>query len=189
MILKLLTVGKRRQLDGNLKRVLTVFAALFSCWVIYANVVALADSLLIGIFFVCISFSILFLAVGSNPNAPNTPTIMDWILSAASLACCLYFILIRDDLVNRITLLDPLGSGEVFFGALLLLLTIEATRRTTGAGLTSVVLIFLAYNLWGHYLPPPLGHGYIDFNSFLDILMYTTDGVFGVPIQVTASYV
>lgn len=189
MIFKLLTVGKRRELTGNLQKAVTVLAALFSCWVIYANIVALADSLQIGIFFVCISFSFLFLALGSNPNAPDRPTFMDWTLSLSSLACCLYFILIRDDLVTRITLLNPLGMDEMFFGALLLLLTVEATRRTTGAGLTSVVLIFLAYNLWGHYLPPPLGHGYIDFNSFLDILMYTTDGVFGVPIQVTASYV
>lgn len=189
MIGKIFSSGRRRSIAGTPGMILSAVAALFSCWVIYINIVALPDALLIGILFVCGMYSFLFLSLGSHEHAPATPTFMDWVLSGASVACGIYFILIRNELVTRITLLDPLSTHELFFGSLLLILTLEATRRTTGAGLTSVVILFLAYNLWGHHLPPPFGHGYIDFNSFIDILMYTTDGVFGVPIQVTASYV
>jgi TRAP transporter 4TM/12TM fusion protein len=51
-----------------------------------------------------------------------------------------------------------------------------------------LVLAFIAYNLWGHLIEGALGHGYISFNHFLDINIYTTDGLFGVPVRVAATY-
>ncbi len=189
MIGRLLSSGRRRSFEGLPRTLLYSLAAVFACGVVYANVVALPDALLIGILFVCGIYAFLFLTMGSHRDAPPVPTAFDWALCLSSVACGIYFFMIRDDLISRITLLHPLSSSQLFFGALLLFLTVEATRRTTGPGLTGIVLVFLAYNLWGHLLPSPLGHGYIDFGSFIDILMYTTDGVYGVPVQVAASYV
>jgi TRAP transporter 4TM/12TM fusion protein len=189
MIGRLFDTGRRRQFDGVFRFWLFAASAVFAAGVVYANIFALPDALLIGILFVCGIYSLLFLAVGASRHSPAMPSVFDWVLSAASVACGIYFFMIRGYLANHITLLNPLGADQLFFGAVLLALTLEATRRTTGPGLTIVVLIFLAYNLYGHVLPPPFGHGYIDFGSFIDTLMYTTDGVFGVPIQVAASYV
>ncbi len=44
---------------------------------------------------------------------------------------------------NRITLLDEFTGPQFSFGTAILLLTLEATRRTTGAGLTGIVVLFL----------------------------------------------
>lgn len=189
MIGRMLSAGRRRSFDGLPGIVLSSLGAIFTCGVIYANIVALPDALLIGILFVCGIYGFLFITTGSHRDAGARPSPIDWLLCLASVACGIYFFMIRDDLATRITLLHPLTTWQLVFGGLLLFLTIEATRRTTGPGLTVIVLVFLAYNLWGHLLPPPLGHGLIDFEAFIDILMYTTDGVFGVPIQVAASYV
>lgn len=189
MLFGLMTTGCRRSLGGILGRTIYGVSALFAIWVVYANILALPDSLLVGILFVSGIFSLLFLSTGATESSPDHPTVVDWILAASSIACGIYFYSIRDSLAEHITLLYPLASDQLFFGALLLFLTIEATRRTTGPGLTLIVLGFLTYNLFGHLIPPPLGHGYIDFGSFIDTLMFTTDGVFGIPIQVAASYV
>jgi TRAP transporter 4TM/12TM fusion protein len=189
MIGRLFDTGRRRHFDGAFRFWLFLASAVFAAGVVYANIFALPDALLIGILFVCGIYALLFLAIGASRHSPAMPSGFDWLLSIASVACGIYFFLIRGYLANHITLLFPLGIDQLIFGALLLGLTLEATRRTTGPGLTIVVLIFLAYNLYGHVLPPPFGHGYIDFSSFIDTLMYTTDGVFGVPIQVAASYV
>ncbi|MBV6272115.1 TRAP transporter fused permease subunit [Alcaligenaceae bacterium CGII-47] len=186
---QLFSMGRRRSFTGAPRSYFFSVGALFSLCVIYANIVAVPDALLIGILFVCGIYGFLFLSLGAHEKTSNRPSNTDWVLCVASIACGIYFFIVRDDLVVRITLLDPLSDSQLFFGTVLLLLTLEATRRTTGPGLTGVVLVFLIYNLWGHLLPPPFGHGYIDFGSFIDILMYTTDGVFGVPIQVAASYV
>ena len=134
-------------------------------------------------------FTLLFVVVGHSPAAPDRPTWLDWVFSALSLACGVFFFLNADVISERITLLDQFTPAQFFFGTALLLLTLEATRRTTGLGLTAIVLAFLAYNLFGSLLPPPFGHGVSDFSYLLDILVFTTDGLFGVPIQVVASYV
>ena len=47
----------------------------------------------------------------------------------------------------------------------------------------------MAYNLYGHVLPTPFGHGYISYEHFLDIMIFTTDGLFGTPLRVAATYV
>ena len=181
--------GKRRAFTGAPQRVLMCLAAAFAVWVVYANLVVISDPLVWGILFVSGIFTLLFVVVGHSPAAPDRPTWLDWVFSALSLACGVFFFLNADVIYERITLLDQFTPAQFFFGTALLLLTLEATRRTTGLGLTAIVLAFLAYNLFGSLLPPPFGHGVSDFSYLLDILVFTTDGLFGVPIQVVASYV
>ncbi|BBI63512.1 hypothetical protein HSBAA_48180 [Vreelandella sulfidaeris] len=82
-------------------------------------------------------------------------------------------------ITQRITLLFPLETVDLLAASVLLALTIEATRRTVGFGLTSVVLVFVVYNLWGHGLPGALGFREVSYNHFLDIMMFTSDGLFG----------
>lgn len=167
----------------------TLYGALFAAWVIYANLFVISDRLVIGILFISGVFTLLFLAVGGSQKAPDNPTILDWALAAASAACGVYFFMTADAISIRISLLEPFTPAQFWFGTTLLVLTLEATRRTTGMGLTAVVLLFLIYNWFGYLLPPPFGHGVRDFEYLLDVLVFTTDGLFGVPIQVVASFV
>lgn len=189
MIATLVSTGRRRAFDGVPARVLTVLAAGFACWVIYANIVVISDPLVLGVLFVSGILTLLFPVIGHSPRAPAHPTILDWTLCALSFVSGAFFFVNADAISNRITLLDAFTGPQFFFGTAILLLTLEATRRTTGAGLTGIVLLFLLYNWFGYLLPPPFGHGISEFSYLLDILVFTTDGVFGVPIQVVASYV
>lgn len=189
MKLSLTSTGRRRSFTGAPARLLTVLAATFACWVIYANLFVISDPLVLGILFVSGIFTLLFPVVGHSASAPDRPTLVDWALSALSLASGVFFFVNADAISDRITLLDPFTDLQFFFGTAVLFLTLEATRRTTGLGLTAIVGLFLVYNWFGYMLPPPFGHGVTDFSYLLDILVFTTDGVFGVPIQVVASYV
>lgn len=189
MIGSLVATGRRRQLAAGLQTTLVVVAAAFATWVIYANLFTISDPLILGILFVCGIYTILFVAVGATPAAPDRVPAYDWLLSLLSLASGIYFFANAGAIADRISLLHPFTPAQLFFGSAVLLLTLEATRRTTGMGLTGVVVLFLLYNLFGFLLPPPFGHGVSEFTYLLDILVFTTDGVFGVPIQVVASYV
>lgn len=51
---------------------------------------------------------------------------------------------------TELTLLDEFTGPQFFFGTAILLLTLEATRRTTGAGLTGLVILFLICNWFGY---------------------------------------
>ena len=189
MMKSLVSTGRKRKFAALPHKTLIVIAALFALGVIYGNLFVISDPLIIGILFLSGLFSMLFLVIGSRANAAERPTIIDWGLSALSLATGAFFLWNADVISSRITLLEELTPLQFFFGSSLLFLSLEATRRTTGAGLTVVVLGFMAYNLFGHLLPPPFGHGLIEYSYLLDALIFTTDGVFGVPIQVVASYV
>ena len=189
MISALVATGNRRSLRGPLGLGLKVAAAGFAAWVIYANLFVISDPLVLGVLFVAGILSLLFIAIGHGREAPENPTTVDFVLSALSAITGAYFFVESETISERITFLDPLTTPQLFFGGCLLALVMEATRRTAGLGLTAIVGLFLIYNWFGSWLPAPFGHGIKDFGYSLDILLFTTDGVFGVPIQVIASYV
>ncbi|MBU2357882.1 MAG: TRAP transporter fused permease subunit [Alphaproteobacteria bacterium] len=189
MIGSLVSTGRRRKLAAGPHRALIIAAATFSAWVVYANLFTISDPLVLGILFVSGIFAIMFVAIGASPNAPDRVPAYDFALSGLSIACGVFFFLNATIISDRISLLEPFTTSQFFFGTILMILTLEATRRTTGLGLTSVVVLFLIYNWFGYLLPPPFGHGVSEFSYLLDILVFTTDGIFGVPIQVVASYV
>ncbi len=189
MIGSLVKTGRKRTFAASEHKILIVIAALFAVGVIYGNLFIILDRLVTGILFLSILFSMLFLVVGATPNSSEKPNVLDWILSAASITSGIYFFVNAEIISSRITLLDELTTAQFVFGSILLALTLEAMRRTTGAGLTCIVLLFMIYNLFGDVLPAPFGHGDIGYTYLLELLIFTTDGVFGVPVQVVASYV
>jgi len=183
------SVGVRRRPTGWLAWAVTPLAVALAVYVIVAaTVLIITPWALVGVF-LCGMMTIAFLAVGALPQSnPDRPSAIDYGLSLASLATGVYFILKAEEIVNRIALLTPLSGWDLGFGILLVLLTLELTRRTTGAGLTIVVMIFIAYNFFGHLLGGVLKHGYIDYVHFIDVMVYTTDGIMGLPARVAATY-
>ncbi|MEV0595489.1 TRAP transporter permease [Nonomuraea cavernae] len=120
----------------------------------------------------------------------DRPTVADWLLAAASLAVLLYPLLAIDAFRDR-------GSGsaltglDVFAGLLLTALLLEAVRRTVGAAFAIICGIFLVYAYFGAYLPInwTIGHRGFDLSQIVSQLYTGTEGFFGVPLQVAASYI
>jgi TRAP transporter 4TM/12TM fusion protein len=183
------SVGVRRRPHGWLVWFVTPLAVALAIYVITAaTFVIMAPWALVAVFLMGI-MGIAFLTVGAMPGSnPDRPSIIDYALSLASFATGVYFLVKAPEIVDRISLLSPLSEWDLLFGVLTVVLTIEITRRTTGAGLMTVVLIFIAYNFFGHHLGGVLQHGEIDSVHFLDIMVYTTDGIMGLPARVAATY-
>jgi TRAP transporter 4TM/12TM fusion protein len=185
----LYSIGVRRRLTGWLAQLVAPLAVGLALYVLAAATVLIIAPWALVAIFLCGMMTIAFLTTGANPRSNSErPTLPDFFLSIASLATGIYFAWNYAEIVDRIALLSPLSNWDLFFGVTIVLLTLELTRRTTGAGLTIVVLIFLAYNLYGHLLSGVLQHGYIDYVHFIDILVYTTDGIMGLPARVAATY-
>ncbi|MBM3527076.1 MAG: TRAP transporter fused permease subunit [Alphaproteobacteria bacterium] len=183
------SVGVRRKPTGWLKFVVTPLAVALAVYVIVAATVLIVAPWELTAIFLCGIVGLAFLGVGATPNSdPESPSVLDYAFALASFAMLVYFAVNSQGFVDRIALLNPLSTVEFVFGILMVLLTLEITRRTTGLGLTVVVLIFVAYNFFGHLLGGVLQHGYIDANHFIDIMVYTTDGIMGLPARVAATY-
>ena len=76
-------------------------------------------------------------------------------------------------------------------GALLLVLILEACRRTTGWALPIVCGLFLAYGYYGGLLPQgwAIAHAGLDFDQIIDALYNSGSGFFGTPLDVAATYI
>ena len=189
MIGFLFDTGVRRRPEGWIGTAARTFAAGTAVWVIWAAGFSRQDSLTLTMTFLALMLVLTFLLIGPGPNAARDRVAWpDLILALLSAVAGGYFVASADAISMRITLLDPLSAVDIGFATLVLALTIEAMRRTVGMGLTSIVLVFLAYNLFGDRLGGVLGHGRISYTHFLDITVFTTDGLFGVPLRVAATY-
>ena len=180
--------GNRRQLSGLPGHVTKALGATISVWVLYSATLSRLDvlSIIISFYSTMLALSFLYIAPTSTPE--TTPRRSDWLLSGISLIVGSYFLWNADVIAERITLFDPLSLYDSWAATSIILLTIEAMRRSVGLGLTAIVLLFIAYNLFGHFIPGAFGHGHIEMAHFLDVSIFTTDGLFGVPLKVASTY-
>ncbi|MCR9140120.1 MAG: TRAP transporter fused permease subunit [Alphaproteobacteria bacterium] len=185
----LFSTGRRRHLTGWLYWPVRIYTALFTVWVLWAAVFSRTDALSLTVVFLSLIFVPSFLLIGATERAHLCkPAVIDWLLSALAAACAAYFIYFIPETASRISLLFDLRVDQFVMAGILILLTLEITRRTVGVFLMMIVVAFILYNLYGHLIPGQLGHGYISLSHFIDINVYTTDGLFGVPVRVAATY-
>jgi TRAP transporter 4TM/12TM fusion protein len=184
------SVGCRRRPGTRLNRFLiTPFAVAISIYVIMAATYVVIDPWPLVAVFLMGMMALAFLSVGATPTSDcENPSPLDWVLFATCIVTGVYFAVNAHEISTRIALFWPLDTWQMVFGTIAFGLTLEITRRTTGLGLFVVVLVFVAYNLFGHLLPGVLRHNYIDYNHFLDLMVYTTDGIMGLPARVAATY-
>lgn len=114
----------------------------------------------------------------------------DIVLALTSLAAIAYLIIDQDRIIERIIFVDDVMPLDIAAGMILLALVLEAGRRTIGAALPVVVLVFMAYVLWGDNFPiNALAHRGISLGRFIDMQILTPSGLFGIPIGVSTDTV
>ncbi len=149
------------------------------------------------IFLACV-LPLVFLVYRSGASARgDRPTALDWALAAAALVVCAYPVLpvsIGDGGDGYNAFLDRqglMGSTDIAMGAVLLLLVLEACRRTTGWALPIVGLVFLGYGYYGGLLPQSweIAHLGLDFDQLIDAFYNSGSGFYGTPLDVAATYI
>jgi len=113
----------------------------------------------------------------------------DAILIAISLIGCGYLIVNADALAQRMTYAEALTPVQVVLGTGLVAVVLEAARRTVGWVLVLVAVGFLLYAKFGNLLPEPLWHRGRDVGAIVEQTYLTVDGIWNVPLAVTANYI
>lgn len=112
--------------------------------------------------------------------------IFDIILSMVAVSIPIYLLIFHDEIKMRygdITLL------ETFMSYVLVFLFLELGRRTMGPILSLITFLFLLYLLVGPMIPGPLRHSSIDIKYLASSLLVTSQGIWGLPMGVTAKYI
>ena len=177
--------GPSRRLVGKMGLFITVVAILMSLVHLYAAVGVIMTQILRGIH-VMFALFLIFLVFPSLKRFRHRILWYDYVLSVLSIAVIVYIFQDFEEFIYRAV--TP-TSWDLFFGGLLILLVLEATRRTTSWILPCVVGCFLVYAYVGPWLPPPWTHRGYGLDRLVGHMYMTLEGIFGVPIDVSSTFI
>lgn len=78
---------------------------------------------------------------------------------------------------------------DVIVGILVCIIVLEGARRVMGLPLPLISMIFMVYDVFGPYMPDLIAHKGASVSKLMGQMVLTTEGIFGVPLGVSASYV
>ncbi len=176
--------GRSREL-GRLERA-TITILGVSCTVLMLPIVLgmEAERNLVMFLFLAAMMTIAFLSTTGGAYRPAGRSWFAWALCALTWASCLYFVAMRGQHELRWPMVSPLTPYDMTAAAVLILLVLEATRRTIGMTLVVIVGLFLAYGIWGHLIEGSFSHRPLTLTEIIDHLVFTTNGVLGPALSV-----
>lgn len=132
----------------------------------------------------------IFLAYLVFPARKSSPhafiPVQDWLMALIGAFCAGYIFLFYEQLAQRPAAPTTTDIAVACVGMLLLL---EATRRALGPPLMIVATVFLAYTFAGPYMPAILSHKGEGLASVANHQWISTEGVFGIALGVSTSFV
>ena len=137
--------------------------------------------------FIGITFPIAFLTTTAQRDRKALAW-TDVVLAALSVAVALYYVVLDDKFLNWSRGFTQPTTADIVVGFTLVALVVELCRRCTGWGLTSVVLVLLAFTFFGHLMPGPLKHENFSVAYFIEEMTVMTSGIYGSPLEVAATY-
>jgi TRAP transporter 4TM/12TM fusion protein len=114
---------------------------------------------------------------------------LDGTLALLALACAAHYVWHNERLATRMAMVDDPERLDVVVGVLFTVLLLEASRRQIGPALAILALAFVAYAFVGPWLPGFVGHGGETFLKLVDQQTMTTQGIFGIPTLVSATFI
>jgi TRAP transporter 4TM/12TM fusion protein len=179
-----------RRLTGTAGRVASILAAGLSLYALYW-VLFIVQPQVYRVSFLLVALVLTFLLFPRERGALNrTVDIVDWCLIAAAIAALAWPLVDFDRFVYRAARPWPI---DLALGAITIVLVLEATRRTVGWILPTTAVAFLLYAWWGPVFDriglPLLAHRGYGFTRLIGTLYMTLEGIFGVPLDVAATYI
>ncbi|GLS92165.1 C4-dicarboxylate ABC transporter [Psychromonas marina] len=132
----------------------------------------------------------LFLAFLSYPafkkSDKTTIPVADWGLAVIGAFLGAYYFIFYEGIVTRVGIPNQM---DVIAGVAGILILLEATRRSLGAPLAVIAMIFLVFNFMGPNLPQLLAHNANKITTIVNQQWITTEGVFGIALGVSTKFV
>lgn len=111
---------------------------------------------------------------------------LDYLMVILSMITSVYIITNFEEIIFRIGFWS---RSDIVFGIITILLVLEASRRVIGLNLTVIGLFFIVYAFLGPHLPGFFRHRGFGMSRLVGQLYLTTEGIFGIPIGVAATFI
>ena len=83
---------------------------------------------------------------------------------------------------------DPIVR-DIVIGLTLVVLLLEAARRVIGPALPVIAIFFIIYAFFGPYMPDLIAFKGVSLNRFMGQMTMSTEGIYGIPLDVSATIV
>jgi len=179
--------GKKRVLTGWQFYVVAAMALSASCFHLYTAAFGLLDAMSqrsIHFMFMGALVFLLYPLTAKGPKNKIQP--WDWACAILMIVCCANILLNFEAISERE---GRATQADIILGVTMIILVIEATRRSMGWPLPIVATVALLYGILGPYFPGMLGHRGFSLDTLAPFMYLRTDGIFGVPLGVSASFI
>jgi len=177
--------GIQNRFSGWLAAFITAVAVVMSLFHMYAAYFIVRPEHLRSIHLAFVLF-LIFLIFPVAKRFRHRVMWWDWLLAAAGIATTVYLMVGGDDFFDRSIV--PNG-WDVVFGVALVLMILEAMRRTTGWILPFVTSCFLLYAFFGEILPQPWTHKDYEIPRLIGHMYMTLEGIYGTAISVSSTLI
>ncbi|MFZ5652060.1 MAG: TRAP transporter permease [Bacillota bacterium] len=176
-----------RRLAGLGARVVAAIAITFSVFQLYTANFGVLDAHLQRAVHLSFAMALVFLLYPTRRRWDRRRLHwFDVLLAAAASAAPLYIVLFYQELVSRA---GDITDQDMAVGALGVFLVMEAARRVVGWPIVIVAGIFLVYAFAGPVMPGTLAHQGVDLEHLVGHLYFTTEGIFGIPLGVSSTFI
>ena len=170
------------------KYLITVFAIGWSLMQLYNALTYYLDIFQVEMLHFTFALILVFL-LKPGPRMLNRHNLADYCLAGLSLAVGIYFLFSYPRFIERLRFVDEVLPSDIIVCCLSLFLVLEGGRRLLGWGLSIVGLVAIAYAFLGYLIPGTLGHSSVSLDNFTEFMVMSQEGLFGVPLRVSATLV
>lgn len=175
-------------LPGRDGQLVFLIALIFCAWQIITSAYSPVATIVvrsIHVGFLLLMIFTLFRFRRSETGTAGVPW-YDWLLGLGALALGFYHWVYEGELIQRAG--DP-TTTDLVVGVVTIALLFEAARRVMGWALPLICIVFVPYALFGRSLPAPFTHRGFDFAQVVDQIAFGTEGIYGTPTFVSATYI
>ena len=176
----------RNRLPKALTLAIGAVLILFSLFQLYTTIVIIPTQQLRAIHLAFVLLLVFLLYPASRSLSKERIPWYDWVLAGLAAACTLYIA------VNYAYIMDSVGKFTAFdiaVGVVGIVLLFEACRRVVGVPIMIIVSAFLLYAIFGYLIPGTFGIRQMTIKQIVTHMYYTTNGVFGTPLGVSATFI
>lgn len=173
--------------DGIWKWIAGFIAVSFSLFQLYTATFGVLDAHLQRAVHLSFAMALVYLLYPSSlTRSRGKMHFLDTILAVVAAALPLYILVFYKELVLRAGIVT---TADAIVGILGVLLVLEAARRVVGWPIVTVACLFLAYALAGPHIPGAFAHRGVAIGQLVEHLYFTTEGVFGIPLGVSSTFI
>ncbi len=176
-----------RTYSGFLAKIVAALAIAFSVFQLYTAIFGVLDAMVQRSIHLSFGLALIYLLYPTSKKWSHSKlNPFDAFLAVCGALAPLYIVLNYQKLVLRAGTATPV---DIVFGVIGILLVLEAARRVVGVPMVVIALVFIVYAFAGPYIPGKLAHRGANFETLIQHLYFTTEGVFGIPLGVSSTFI